>query len=53
MACKGCKSKKGEYLINDNPNKLKVVYKWLIFSYTILAAYGLISLILDIQNLFK
>jgi hypothetical protein len=53
MACKGCKSKNIDELVEDNSNKLPKSYKLLIFIYTLLCIYGLISLIFDIVSIFS
>jgi|ETNvirenome_6_85_1030632.scaffolds.fasta_scaffold02077_17 hypothetical protein len=53
MACKGCKSKDIEELIEDGSEKLPKSYKALILIYSLLCAYGLISLIFDIVSLFN
>jgi len=54
MACKGCKNKPLQDLNTTEVvkgKKEKLVFI-LIIIYTILTGYGLISLILDIKNLF-
>lgn len=52
MACKGCKSKKIEDLIEDKDDKLPKSYKVLIVIYTLLCVYGLFSLMFDIISIF-
>ena len=54
MACKGCKKKPLKELNNGVPEIKggdRLVYVLLII-YTLLAVYGMVSLILDIKNLF-
>jgi len=53
MACKGCKSKKIDDLIDEKSPNLPKQYKILILIYTILCVYGLISIIFDIVSLFN
>ena len=54
MACKGCKSKNPlEFKDEEIPEKLGSNYKWGILIFTLFAVYGMISIIIDIRNLFN
>jgi|19_taG_2_1085344.scaffolds.fasta_scaffold126468_2 hypothetical protein len=54
MGCKGCKDKTIKELNEitvDKTNKEKFLFI-IIIMYTLLAMYGLVSLVVDIKNLF-
>ena len=54
MACKGCKKKSFKELNTGLPviNKDNSLVTVILIIYTLLAVYGIISLIVDIKNLF-